>query len=116
MPNDVFPTLHDLIANLTEYLNLTPEQQFRVTAKIKRHVHEEKASVFHRYFLYSQGEGIFEGEYPNSVLVDREPAKDEFLNKIMESKYKQHAEMAREYTDEELVTWDVGTHTFKQGK
>jgi len=41
--------MRSLIAELTEYLNLTPEQQFRVSAMIKRNIHAEKASVFHRH-------------------------------------------------------------------
>jgi len=110
MPNDQFPTLHDLIANLTEYLDLTPEQQFRVTAKIKRYVHSEKAGVFNRYYLYSQGPGIF----VEDKLVGHEPPADEFLNRILGEKYKQHSELAADATDEELVTWSVGTHKYKQ--
>lgn len=116
MPNDRFPTLHDLIANLTEYLSLTPEQQFRVTAKIKRYVHEEKAGVYHRYFLYSQGMGIYEGEGEERKLVGHEKAKDEFLNNILNEKYRQHKILATACPDESLVTWNIGTHKFRQEK
>jgi len=35
--------MHELIAELTKMLNLTPEQQFRVSAMIKREIHSEKA-------------------------------------------------------------------------
>ena len=116
MSDKKFYTLHELVDILTEELNLTPEQQFRVTAKIKRLVHFEKASVFHRYFTYSQGAPLFEGEGENRKCTGHAPAEDEFLHGILEEKYKQHDAMAREYTDEELVTWDIGTHKFRQEK
>lgn len=106
--------MHDLIKDLTEYLGLTPEQQFRVSAKIKRHIHSEKASVYHRQFLYSQGRGIYDRTDPeNPVLVDREPAKDPYMNKISEEKYKSHMEMAK-LPDEEVITWSVGSFKYVQ--
>lgn len=106
--------MHDLIEELTKYLDLTPEQQFRVSAKIKRHIHSEKASVFHRYFLYSQGEGIYDRTDPeNPVLVGRKVAKDPWLNEILKQKYEQHTKLAQ-LPDEEVITWSVGTHEYKQ--
>lgn len=100
---DKFNNLHDLMDNLTQYLGLTPEQQFRVTAKIKRMIHVEKESVFGRYSEYAKG-------------LSSERTKDSWLQQIMEGKAEQHRQMAVEYTDEELVTWDVGTHKFRQEK
>lgn len=106
--------MHDLIKELTEYLGLTPEQQFRVTAKIKRHIHSEKASVFHRYFLYSQGDGIYDYTNPEEpVLVGRKVAKDAWLNEVLKEKFEQHQELSH-LPDEELVTWSVGTHNYQQ--
>ena len=106
--------MHDLIAKLTEYLSLTPEQQFRVSAMIKRHIHEEKASVFHRYSLYSQGPGIYDRTDPeNPKLIGREPAPDPWLNNILKEKAEQHSEWARK-PDEEVITWNIGTHKFVQ--
>lgn len=104
--------MHNLIKDLTEYLNLTPEQQFRVSAKIKRYIHEEKASVFHRYYLYSQGPPIFDRTDPeNPKLIDYEPGEDPWLQDIMKEKYKQHEEWSK-LSDEEVITWDVGTHKY----
>jgi len=119
---DQFFNIHDLIADLTQYLELTPEQQFRVTAKIKRYVHTEKASVFHRYFLYSQGHPIFDKPYdpqnPNAErkIIGHQEAKDPWINSILKGKYEQHRDMANDLTDEQLVTWDVGTHKYRQGQ
>lgn len=108
--------MHDLIAKLTEMLNLTPEQQFRVTATIKRHIHEEKASVFHRYFLYSQGAPIFDRTDPeNPKVIGHEAPKDEWINSMFKAKWEQHALWAG-LPDEEVVTWSVGTHKFVQLK
>jgi hypothetical protein len=95
--------------DLTQYLNLTPEQQFRVSAKIKRHIHEEKASVFHRYFNYGRGPGIYDRTDPeNPIRVGEEPPLNPWLSSIMEAKYKQHQELAK-LPDEEVITWNVGT-------
>ena len=106
--------MHDLIEELTKYLNLTPEQQFRVSAKIKRHIHEEKASVFHRYSLYSQGPGIYDRTDPeNPKLIGREPARDPWLSNILKEKAAQHREWAKK-SDEEVITWSVGTHKYVQ--
>ena len=105
--------MHDLIAKLTEMLNLTPEQQFKVAAMIKRNIHSEKHSVYHRYFLYSQGIGIFDKTDPeNPILIGKGPAKDAWLNSILEERYKAHAKLAL-LPDEELVTWNVGSHIYK---
>jgi hypothetical protein len=106
--------MRDLIENLTEYLNLTPEQQFRVSAMIKRNIHAEKASVFQRYFMYGQGDAIYDLTDPmNPKLVGREPAKDPWLNEIMEGKYKQHLELS-ELPDEKVITWSVGSFKYVQ--
>lgn len=104
--------MHDLIKDLTDYLNLTPEQQFRVSAKIKRHIHAEKASVFHRYFLYSQGAPIIDRTDPdNPKIIGHEKPKDEWLNGILKSKYEQHNEWSQ-YPDEKVITWDVGNFKY----
>jgi hypothetical protein len=92
--------MHELIAELTEYLNLTPEQQFRVSAKIKRHIHEEKASVFGRYALYSQGHG-------------QEQPRDPWLHGILKEKAEQHRHWAK-LPDEEVITWSVGSFKYVQ--
>lgn len=109
-------TLHSLVDHLTESLNLTPEQQFRITAQIKRLIHCEKASVFHRYYLYSRGIPLFEGAGESAKLVGYEEPKDPWIHGLLKEKYKQHQEMAENLTDEELVTWDVGNHKFVQEK
>lgn len=104
--------MHDLIKDLTEYLNLTPEQQFRVSAKIKRHIHEEKSSVFFRYSLYAQGPTIFDNtDKDNPIAIGNEPAKDPWLHKILVEKAEQHKEWSK-YPDEKVITWNVGSFKY----
>jgi len=92
---DLF-TIHDLVDNLTEELNLTPEQQFRVTAKIKRFVHYEKLDVYSRLKLY---------------LDDL----SDYWKNFLDLKIKTHSDLAHA-PDEEVVTWSVGTHKYSQKK
>lgn len=99
---DNFQTLHELVDNLTEYLNLNPEQQFRVTAKIKRLIHREKSDVYSRYAHYAKG------------MFDHE-TKDPFLLEILTEGAARHEDWATK-KDEEIVTWDIGPHKFKQGE
>lgn len=87
-------TLHELMADLTTYLNLDPEQQFRVTAKIKRHVHSEKRFAYFRMWMYSR-DGI------------------RSLKGFLREKYQAHVALAS-LPDEDMVTWDVGSHRFNK--
>lgn len=107
--------MHKLIADLTEMLNLTPEQQFRVSAMIKRNVHDEKASVFRRYHHYSLGAPIFDRTDPeNPVHTGKyESGGNDWLTRILKAKADQHAEWAK-MTDEEVITWSIGTHKYVQ--
>jgi len=106
--------MHQLIADLTKMLNLTPEQQFRVSAMIKRNIHEEKANVFHRYSMYLQGPPIFDHTDPeNPKVIGHEPSGEPHVQGIMEAKYKQHTEMAK-LPDEEVITWSVGSFKYVQ--
>lgn len=105
--------MHELIKDLTEYLTLTPEQQFRVSAKIKRYIHEEKASVFFRYAMYMQGPPIFDNtDQDNPKVIGHEPSSNPWLHKIMVAKAEQHKEWAK-FPDERIITWDVGTFKYK---
>jgi len=106
--------MHDLIADLTKYLGLTPEQQFRVSAKIKRYIHGEKADLFSRYSFYSRGMPIFDRTDPtNPIRTGYHPAKDEWLHNILKEKSEQHAEWANK-PDEEVITWSVGSFKYVQ--
>ena len=107
--------MHQLIADLTKMLNLTPEQQFRVSAMIKRNIHAEKASLFHRYHHYSLGPAIFDRTDPeNPVHTGRyESGGNDWLTNILESKYEQHSEWS-EKPDEEVITWSVGSFKYVQ--
>lgn len=92
---DVPGTIHDLITQLTQYLNLTPEQQFRVTAKIKRYVHAEKWSVYSRYSRYAK-------DFNSLDIAD-----------LLSQSAENHKELMNR-SDEEVVTWDIGTHKYKK--
>lgn len=107
--------MHDLIAKLTKFLDLTPEEQFRVSAMIKRHIHDEKASVFSRYAMYGQGAPIFDRTDPkNPVHTGKhEEPKNKWLHDIMKAKAEQHREWSK-LPDEEVITWSVGTHKYVQ--
>lgn len=108
--------LEDLIDKLTKDLSLTPEQQFRVTADIKRFVHQEKADLFSRYISYAQGIPIFDRTDPMSpMIIGYESPRDPWLHRLLLDSYDNHQHWASK-TDEEIVTWDVGTHKFKQGE
>jgi hypothetical protein len=100
--NDVFNNIHDLIADLTTLLDLTDEQKFLVTAKIKRYVHGEKAEVYLRTLEWATDFHTVKGKNP-------------FLEKTLEIKVKTHVELY-EKPDDEIVTWDVGTHKFNSKK
>jgi hypothetical protein len=104
-----FFTLHQLIDVLTEDLNLTPEQQFRVTAKIKRLIHIEKRDTYSRYAEYADGRRIFE----EGNVVGRDKPKDTFLHRIL-SEARDNHDYWKSLPDEQIVTWDVGSHKFKQ--
>lgn len=111
---DVGFTLHELVEDLTRYLNLNPEQQFRVTAKIKRLIHREKQDVYFRCALYGDGIPVFDRSDPNDIkLVGHEDPADPFLVDHLTKKAESHKHLAT-LPDEEIVTWDVGTHKFKQ--
>lgn len=106
--------MHELIAELTKMLNLTPEQMFRVSAMIKRYVHDEKASVFSRYAMYGQGAPIFDRTDPeNPKVIGHEEPKNKWLHDIMKAKAEQHAEWAQ-LPDEEVITWSVGSFKYVQ--
>lgn len=112
--NGVIMNLHSLINDLTEELNLTAKQQFKLTAKIKRLIHHEKADVYHRYAMYAQGAPIFDTvtDPENPILIGYELPKDQYIHKILFESYKNHEHWAK-LSDEEIVTWDVGSHKFK---
>lgn len=107
---DYFPTLHALMENLTEYLGLTPEQKFRVAAKIKRHVHAEKHNLTFRLHEYCRGPGIY--DEGGNKIGEFEP-QDKFISDTLYSKMKTHAEWARK-PDEEVLTFDMGSHVYDQ--
>lgn len=108
--------MRDLMHVLVAILDLTPEQEFRVSAIIKRHVHSEKASVFSRYAMYGQGAPIFDRTDPeNPKVIGHEEPKNKWLYDIMKAKAEQHAEMAQ-LPDEEVITWSVGSFKYEQKK
>ena len=109
-------TIQELVDELTKDLNLTTEQQFRVTAKVKRMVHHEKAFLMMRLAHYAEGTPIFDHTDPdNAIVVGREEPKDAWLYDLLLEKEASHQHWAC-LPDEELVTWDVGSHKYKGNK
>lgn len=86
-------TIHDLISDLTESLNLTEEQQFQVTAKVKRLIHSEKSTVYGRMRVYFSD------------------LSEEFRD-FVTSKHETHMNLAQA-PDDKVVTWSVGTFKYK---
>jgi len=108
-------TLHDLVEDLTEELNLTPEQQFRISAKIKRYVHEEKASVYYRYYLHSLPFGC-KGEELTYIDVSKFSAEQhKRVSMALYESYENHQKWAS-LPDEEVVTWDVGSFKYPRSQ
>jgi hypothetical protein len=107
--------MHDLIAKLTTMLSLTPEQQFRVSAMIKRHIHAEKASVFSRYHQYSLGAPIFDRTDPeNPVHTGKhESGGNDWITNMLKMKAEQHEEWSQ-MPDNEVITWSVGSFKYVQ--
>jgi hypothetical protein len=109
-------TLQGLIDALTEDLDLTPESQFRLTAQIKRLIHDEKASLCNRLMHYAEGMPIFDRTDPeNPIKIGQEPPQDQFIYDTLKEKYLTHEEWAKK-PDEEIVTWNVGSHIFVQDR
>lgn len=107
-------TLHGLIHVLTEDLKLTPEQQFQVTAKIKRLIHAEKASLCYRLMHYAEGAPIYDRTDPeHPVRIGQEPPLDGFIYDTLKGKYETHEEWSKR-PDKEVVTWSIGSHKFVQ--
>lgn len=100
-------TIHNLIEELTKDLNLTPEQQFLVTAKVKRLIHHEKASVYSRYHNYANVWG--------KQTVESKARHLDWLKSILGESYKNHVEWAKK-PDKEMVTWDVGSFVYPKPK
>lgn len=105
-------TLHTLIDEVTKELNLTPEQQFQLTAKIKRYVHNEKLGLCQRLFRYSNFRRIGKGRrQKNKVKL----SGLRFMQSFLQDKIDTHKQYIAA-TDEEIVTWDIGSHRYVQKK
>jgi hypothetical protein len=105
-------TNHDLIADLTKELNLTPEQQFLVAARVKRHVHSEKFSIYCRIFHYSSL-GKFRSSKSRRIKNKAKLEAARWIGEFAEIKMKTHFDMAK-MADKEIVTWSVGSHVYEQ--
>ena len=93
--------LSQLVNNLSKEIKLSPEQKFRLTAHIKRYMHEEKAKIYERW-----------GHYLKTNGPCGRPS-DPWLLKVFKQNQEQNEEMLS-CTDEQIVTWDVGNHRFNR--
>lgn len=111
--------LHQIVDKITSEHNLTPDEEFRVTASIKRLIHSEKYDVYTRCALYAEIPGR-PGWWARVKLAFkvlflwRRIPKDPFIMNHLREKRDTHRRML-DLPDEEIVTWSVGSHTFKQG-
>lgn len=106
--------LHELVDDLEKTLSLTPEQKFRVTAKIKRHVHDEKAGLLMRLFHYT--------DYSRCKSVKKKRRRKKamesslrFMHETIKGKLDTHNDWAT-FPDEQVVTWSVGSFTYPPKK
>ena len=117
-------TIHNLINKLTNDLNLTPEQQFKLTADIKRYTHYQKESVYYRYSMYAQNrlDKFFFLTWKRFINRCKSTWKyfktgstdhEQWIHEILSSAAKNHEHWAN-LPDEEIVTWDVGSHKYVQ--
>jgi len=73
------------------------DYEFRLQAMLKRLIHHQKHSVYSRLRHHVK-------DAPEGIMYD-----------IIDIQVETHANMS-ELPDEEIITWDVGPHKYKQGK
>lgn len=107
-------TLHDLMADLEQSLSLTPEQKFRVAAKIKRYVHGEKYSLLMRMSHYAE----YKWAKRIRKFRHRKKAMDNslrFLTETIIDKMNSHHDWAS-LPDEQVITFTMGSFTYPPKK
>lgn len=78
------------IANEIKNLDLKdPQYNFKLQAKIKRFIHAEKSDMYEKFVDWLE-------HYPTS-----------FVKEIAKEKAEQHEDMSKNFTDEQLITWEV---------
>lgn len=89
-------TVHDVVDAISKQVDLNDEQLFRITAIVKRYTHYEKHDMYHKFkdWIYN---------YPVDYLKKN----------VVDLKIKTHEEMIK-MPGEQIVTWSVGTHRYKQ--
>ena len=93
--------LSQLVNNLSKEVKMSPQQKFLVTAQIKRYLHEEKAKIYERWAHYLSTSGPL-----------GRPG-DPWLLKVFKQSQHDNEEMLH-CKDEQIVTWDVGSHRFNR--
>lgn len=106
--------LRELMEDLTQYLNLTPEQQFRVTAKIKRHVHGEKYMFAYRTLLNNDVMPVMKKSRIKKKWKNHRLRLGWMIEEL-QNRVKNH-QMWSTLPDESVVTWSVGTFTYPPKK
>jgi len=92
---DVY-TIHDASKIIMELDPKQEDYEFRVQAVIKRLIHEAKANTY------------------SKVKFWIEEFSKEFNLENLEIKIEQHRDMRKNFSDEELITWNVGNHRYNQ--
>lgn len=95
--------LAQLVNNISKEIDLTPEEKFKLTAHVKRFVHQEKAKIYEKWAHYTKSNG------------SNGRSSDPWMHKVLKEALVMH-ETLMELPDDQLVTWSVGSHVFKQSR
>jgi hypothetical protein len=99
-----YDSVWGVMTEIKKILPMTPEQEFRVHAMIKRHGHCDKHSMYQKMkWWLNMGFERGRAEIPAHVV---------WVNDILDGKIKTHKEMSAD-PDEEICTYDVGSHIYK---
>lgn len=109
-------TLHETVEAIVGLDRNDPDFALKVTALVKRHVHDDKAGLMHRLMLYcdyGNRRGVKSRRVRNKVTL----SGLRFMHETLKSKYETHSHYAK-LADEEVVTWSIGRHKYdpKSGK
>jgi hypothetical protein len=105
-------TLHEVVATIMTLDRNDPDFELKITGIIKRHVHHEKEFLAFRTLLHNDC-------WPTSKR--RRIRKKWYGHRLrwmveeLRTRYESHKQWGS-LPDEQVVTWSVGRHVFKDGK
>lgn len=105
--------LHELMEELENSLNLTPEQKFRTAAQIKRYVHGEKYGLLARLLNYSDYRSRMKGNKRQRKKNNESSLR--FVQGVIREKMETHRDWAT-LPDEAVITYNMGSFTYPPAK